>query len=228
MSVAVFTFARKHSQRCRDKMLRPFAGTTLTDICLSKFARLEYPTFLAAHEPEFRDKCRTHDVSFVQRDAHQVQIDGPLVEILAFLHEVDYDHLLLVNACLPMLRIDTVESFLDDCIEHGNRPAFAVIRKRNFFVDEQKRPLNFDITKKSLNTKEVPPVLEFAHALYFFDRRYLLETGMYWDWSEVRLIEAGSHIELIDVDTEEEFTVAEAVYRHLNGGDRGDVGGTAT
>ena len=56
---------------------------------------------------------------------------------------------------------------------------------------------------KTINSKTVAPVLEFAHALYFFEKDYFFEHGRYWDWQTVRLIEAGSAWEMIDIDTDE-------------------------
>ena len=39
--IGVFAFARTQSERCPNKMLRPFAGTTLTDIVLEKLSAFQ-------------------------------------------------------------------------------------------------------------------------------------------------------------------------------------------
>ena len=76
-----------------------------------------------------------------------------------------------------------------------------------------RRPLNFPIDLKTINTKTVEPVLEFAHALYFFDKSYFFQHGRYWDWRTVRLIETGGPHEMLDIDTEEDFTFAEVLWK---------------
>ena len=218
--VAIFSFGRKDSQRCPNKMLRPLAGTTLTDILLKKFARCHQPTFFAGYEPEFRSLCNNHGVRFVQRDERSATIDEPIVEILSFLQPLEFTHFLCVNASLPFLELDTITSFLDDCIANNSQPAFGVIRRANHLMSLDRHPLNFDITAHTINTKTVKPVLEFAHALYFFSKEYLFREGTYWDWNTVRLIELPSKLQTVDVDTEEDFRIAEALWNGLRNSPR--------
>ena len=212
-SIGVFSFGRKQSQRCPNKMLRPFADTTLADIILAKLGAFAPQAFFAGHEEEFRDKSRRHGVPFVARDPHSVAIDEPITDILSFLRDVTYSHLLIVNGCLPFLKTATIQGFLDDCRRGDLQPAFAVTRRRNHFMSLGRQPLNFPIDMKTINTKSVQPVLEFAHALYFFEKAYLFEHGGYWDWRTVRLLEAASPHELVDIDTEDDFAFAEALWK---------------
>ena len=211
--VGVFSFGRTGSQRCPNKLLRPFGGRTLTDIVLSKLLQFPHRSFFAAYEEEFRRKCERAGVPFVQRDQRSVLIDEPIAEILSFLQSVDYDYLLLVSPCLPFLRVETITAFLENCIAGGYRPAFSVMRRKNYFMTLDRRPLNFDPAAKTINTKAVDAVYEFAHALYFFKRRFFLDQGRYWDWGVVRLVELGDRRELIDIDTEEDFQWAERLWK---------------
>jgi CMP-N-acetylneuraminic acid synthetase len=212
-SIGVFSFGRTQSERCPNKMLRPFGGTTLADIVLEKLRAFSPDSFFAAVDDEFREKSERHRVAFVARDPRSVAIDEPITDILSFLHGVAYSHLLIVNGCLPFLTTRTIAAFLDDCRRGGLEPAFAVNRRRNHFMSLDHRPLNFPIDMTTINSKTVQPVLEFAHALYFFEKSYLFEHGRYWDWRTVRLVEAGSPWEMIDIDTEEDFTFAEALWK---------------
>ncbi len=212
-SIGVFSFGRSQSQRCPNKMLRPFAGTTLVDIALEKLATFGTRGFFAGHENAFRDKCVAHGVPFVRRSERSATIDEPITEILSFLHDVPFTHLLIVNACLPFLRAETIQGFLGDCVRGNLAPAFGVVRRQNHFISLDHRPLNFPADMKTINSKTVQPVLEFAHALYFFEKRYFFEHGRYWDWQQVRLVEMGDRFEIVDIDTEEDFAFAEALWR---------------
>lgn len=212
-SIGVFSFGRKGSQRCPNKMLRPFAETTLVDVMLSKLEAFAPQAFFAGGDDEFREKCARHGVPFVERDPRSSAIDEPITEILSFLNDVPYTHLLIVNACLPFLKTETIATFLDDCVRGNLAPAFGVTRRQTHFMSLDRRPLNFPADMKTINTKTVEPVLEFAHALYFFEKAYFFEHGRYWDWATVRLIEAGSPRELVDIDTEEDFAFAEAIWK---------------
>ena len=209
----IFSFARTQSQRCPNKMLRPFFDTTLTDIVLNKLAGFGNSSFFAGYELEFQEKSLQAGVRFVRRDKKSINIDQPITEILSFLKEVEFKNLLIVNACLPFLSVKTINSFLESCRRERFRPAFSVALRKNFFLDEKRRPLNFKLSLKTINTKMVSPVYEFAHALYFFDKDYFFKHGRYWDWQEVRFIEIKEKAELMDIDTEEDFKIAEEIYR---------------
>ena len=221
-NVGVFSFGRKSSERCPNKMLRPFGGTTLADILLQKLRILGDQAFFAAYEPEFREKCETHGVRHVERTLRSVSVDEPITEILSFLRDVPFSHLLIVNGCLPFLRVETIRGFLEECERGGLAPAFGVVRRQNHFIGLDRRPLNFPLNMETINSKTVQPVIEFAHALYFFERSYSFEHGRYWDWRTVRLIEMAGRDELIDIDTEEDFSFAEALWKGRRAHPHGD------
>jgi spore coat polysaccharide biosynthesis protein SpsF (cytidylyltransferase family) len=214
--IGVFSFGRMQSQRCPNKMLRPFGDTTLTDIVLGKLAAVQragWATFYAGHEDQFADRAKAHGVPFVRRSLHSVTIDGPIVEILGFLREVPHDWVLLISGCLPFLRVETILGFLDARRRGPLGPAFSVRGQRHHFVDEDRKAVNFDIAQKTLNTKAVRPLYELVDALYFFDRKFFLREGRYWEWSQVEFVAMPEKYELLDIDTEEDFRVAEAVWR---------------
>ena len=178
--IGIFSFGRKNSERCPNKMLKPFSDTTLTDIILQKLKSFNGNAFFAGYEKEFQEKCVQHRVRFVQRDRRSAHIDKPIIDILSFLHDEDYDYFIIINACLPFLSINTIKSFVAFCQSNYYEPAFAVIKRGNYYVDQTHKPLNFNIKMKTINTKEVTPVYEFAHALYFFNKDYFFKNGKYW------------------------------------------------
>jgi CMP-N-acetylneuraminic acid synthetase len=215
--VGVFSFGRKQSQRCPNKMLRPFAGTTLVDIALDKLRAFAPDAFFAGYEAEFADKASAHGVAYVSRSERSVSVDEPITEILSFLRDLPFSHFLIVNGCLPFLKATTIRAFLDQAIDGGYEPAFGVVRRQNHFIGLDRVPLNFPADMKTINTKAVQPVHEFGHALYFFEKDYFFQHGRYWDWREVRLLEMDDRYELIDIDTEEDFAFAEALWRGSRG-----------
>jgi CMP-N-acetylneuraminic acid synthetase len=210
--IVVFSFGRKQSARVPNKMLRPFAGTTLVDIALRKLQTFAPDALFAGYEPEFRDKCDEYGVRFVQRDERSVGIDGPITEILSFLRTVEAKYFLLVSACNPFLTVDHINMFLADCKQGGYRPAISVKRHRKHFVTPDARGLNFSLDTKTLNNKTVQPVFELVDGLYFFEKDFFFSEGTYWRWNEVRFLDVGGDDLLIDVDTEADFGAAQALW----------------
>jgi molybdopterin-guanine dinucleotide biosynthesis protein A len=210
--IVTFSFGRKQSARVPNKMLRPFADTTLVDIVLQKLRAFAPDAFFAGYEPEFRDKCERHGVRFVQREEQSIGIDGPITDILSFLRTVDAKYFLLVSACNPFLRLEHIQGFLADCKQGGCRPAISVKRHRKHFVTPVARGLNFSLDTKTLNNKTVQPVFELVDGLYFFEKDFFFSEGTYWRWNEVRFLDVGGDDLLIDVDTEADFGAAQALW----------------
>ncbi len=211
--IVTFSFGRKQSARVPNKMLRPFAGTTLVDIALAKLQAFAPDAFFAGYEPEFREKCDRHGVRFVQREEASINIDGPITDILSFLLTIDAKYFLLVSACNPFLRVEHINQFLDACQQGApRRPAISVKRHRKHFVTPDAQGLNFSLETKTLNNKTVQPIFELVDGLYFFEKDFFFSEGTYWRWSEVRFLDASGDDLLIDVDTEADFAAAQALW----------------
>lgn len=211
--IAIFSIGRKSSQRVRNKLLRNFNNTTLIDILLNKFKKLKKNVFFAANEREFETKCNKHKIRFVKRSYKSSHIDGPISEILNFLKNEKYKKFIIVNACIPFLKISTINNFISFCLEKPNRPAFSVIKKKNFFLDRKKKPINFKLSEKTINTKKTKEVYEFAHSLYYFDKKFFLKNGKYWNYNNLRYFEINDKYEQIDIDDKEDFEFAENLWK---------------
>jgi len=210
--VTVFSFGRTASARCHNKMLRPFAGTTLTDIVLQKLARLGLPCFFSGYEDEFKSKCATHGVPFIPRSQRSATIDGPITEILGFLEPIPSRYFIIVSACLPLLSVDDIRRFAETSMA-DRRPAMSARTHHTYFLRARDRaPLSFDGSGKTINTKTVEPVIELVHALYFFEKKFFFDEGRYWDWDQVRFHEMARPHRLVDIDTEEDFAAAQELW----------------
>jgi len=210
--IGIFSYGRIKSQRCPNKMLRPFGNTCLAEILFKKLHVFGSDAFFAGYEPEFMQLAASAGVRFIQRSENSVSIDGPISEVLSFLEPLDYDYFLIINGCLPFLKVSTIQSFLRFIQDVEYRSCSAVSPVQNYFFQQDGAPINFDLRLKTLNTKAVAPILAFANALYFFRKDYFLKNGRYWDWNTVKLFRISDPIELLDVDTETDFQIAHALW----------------
>jgi len=213
--IGVWSCARTSSTRCKQKMIRPFGESTLTDIFLKKLSNVGKNVFFGGYEPIFEQKCKLHGVPFIKRSKEAATVDEPASKIYEFLCDQPYEYLLQVNACLPFLKAESIINFLNICTE-DDKPKFAVIRKNNYFTDINGKPYNFSNNLSTINTKNVSPVNEFAHVFYFFKKSYFIENGWYWNWEDLRYIEVDDGLEIFDIDTEEQFKMAESIWNGIN------------
>lgn len=217
--VAVFLNVRMQSRRCPGKMLRPFAESTLLDICLEKIDGLGWPRtwFGAWEEPLLERAGRYPRLAVYRRSRESALSDSDPHRIFEILNAIDTPHVMWVNPCAPMLRVETLAAALDFFLAGEQRSLTAVRALGGWFYSADGRPLND--TGGNVDTMLSTPIFQVAHAFHIYDRRRMLEGGRPWpntggDPYLFQIPEAEAH----DIDTEEEFETVEYLYRRRKHG----------
>jgi CMP-N-acetylneuraminic acid synthetase len=210
--IGIFSFGRKGSFRVKNKLLKKFGNTTLTDIVLKKLKKFNKQSFFAGYDTEFEEKCSFHKIRFVKRDYKSSTIDTPITSILHFLKKQGYKKFIIINACVPFLKISTIKKFIKFCLEQPNRPAFTIVKKNNLYLNNNYKPINFNKNLKTINTKKVKEIYEFAHCLYYFDKDFFFVNKRYWNYNNLRYFEIKNKYEQIDIDTNEDFLIAKKLW----------------
>ncbi len=217
ISIAVWSCARLTSERCPNKMIKDFCGTSLTDIFLKKMQKLQkmgINVFFGGYDKILKIKCKKYGIPFVQRTKKSSEAENAS-EIYDFLCEQNFEYLLQVNACMPLLKVKTILSFLEKC-KKIKKPSFGVYEVNNYFMSKNNKPYNFNKKIKTINTKRVEKAKEFAHCFYFFKKEYYKKNGWYWDWNKVNYLSMPKSIESFDIDTKEDFEIAKLLYKKFN------------
>lgn len=213
IKIAICSCARIKSSRCKQKMVRTFNKSSLTDIMLRKLRFIKsknqkkFDVFFAGYEKIFLEKAKKYKVPFIQRTKKSANIDGPASEIYNFFKDLNYDYFFLINACMPFLKVSTIMKLVKKC-QNQNAPCFGVFLNKNFFIDDKNQAINFNKNMRVINTKKVKPIKEFAHCFYFFSRKYFKEKGVFWNWSKVKYIDLSDNLEFYDIDNEKDFQIA--------------------
>lgn len=214
-TLAILLPARRDSERVRNKMLRPFAGSTLFEICLDKLEGFKAATYVAAHEPEFLTIARERGFRTIERSRESVTSEDPSV-IHAYMTAMSESHIMFVNACNPMLRVesiaDAVEMFERKVVPGTVHGAFSVKRCSQIVFDQQRRRVN--AAADGYNSKFRPSCYLGADALVMFPRERFLETGQLWTFTpgdpEFLIFD---ELESLDVNSELDFEIAEGVFQ---------------
>ncbi len=216
--VMIHCAMRKSSQRVPNKMLRPFAGTSLAEIAVSKLAALQCKSWrvcLASRGEEFEALAAKYFIPYVERSQESVDNETTSRIIAGYVSQFSQPWQLEFNGCLALLRVETIEQFAIEAMA-AQKPRFGLIQDRDYFLNEDRQPLNWQLDQ-FLNTKTVKPVFRFAHALYYYSRQYLLERGEYWDWRELEYSVFTDYKELFDIDWLWQFDVAEQLFLKAKG-----------
>jgi len=213
--IALVVPARMHSQRVLNKMLSPFAGTTLFDICMEKLESFRDFAYTAVWEPELASVAERHGIKVLERTEESARATTGQSIHACYLKDLREETVLFLSACLPLLSVETIGKAVkailrlrDEGTFQGMVGAYPV---RRWVWNGDGEIVNSDPYVNDSRLME--PIWVSANCLYAFDREYYLKALEYWDFSlggpalfhvDVR--------ETVDVDTPNDFDVAESLW----------------
>ena len=219
--VCVMVQARLGSQRVPQKMIRPFAGTTLMDICLEKLADSQLipnkNVYASVYEPELVDICKKYDVEIYHRSEASANSEGtPMTQMYEWWDQTPFKYCVLVNACAPFLKIETVENFVKAYLETDSDGFFGVIEKKNYYWNSQNKLVTpWPEGQAVMNTKFVDTTYEAAHCLYAGRMSKIgdgIWMGDFMTPGDIELYPMDER-EVFDIDYEWQFEYYENLYK---------------
>jgi CMP-N-acetylneuraminic acid synthetase len=201
-------------------MIRPFAGSTLTDIAIDKVLDSKVLPkenfYLAAHEPELISIGKNRGINVFERSEKSAKSEGtPMTEIFEWWDKLPYKYVLMFNACCSLLSTETIDKFIRHYLQTDSDGLFGVIEKKNYFWNTEGELITeWPEGEAVLNTKMVGTTLEAAHCLYAGSMPALGENVWMGDYTpnspELFVV---PEEETFDVDYEWQFGVAETLYK---------------
>ena len=217
--IAVVIQARLGSQRVPQKMIRPIAGTTLTDMAIETIKGCtSFPQenfYLSAYEPELLKIGEKHNVNIYRRSEKSARSEGtPMTDMYEWWNKLPHKYCVLVNACAPFLTSKTIDTFVRSYSYTESDGMFGVIRKKNYFWNFNK-DLVTPLTEAVMNTKTVSPIYEAAHCLYAGRLDKIGEGVWMGDFNtpgDIKLFQMEDQ-DVFDIDYEWQFEMAEKLLR---------------
>jgi len=220
--VCVLISARLNSHRIPQKMIAPFADTTLLDISLQTVLSSKVipkkNIILAAYEDELIAIGKKHGVKIYQRSKQSSESEGKDLTVLYDWHDkIDFKFVVMINPCLPFLSIETIDKFYLEYLNNEHDGMFGVIDKKNYFWNS-----NGDLITKwteglaCMNTKFVDSTYEAANCLYA-SRLSLIKQGSWMGKAPYTknnpVIFPIEEKECFDIDYPWQFEWAEVLYK---------------
>jgi len=211
MRVVGFVPSKLNSQRLLRKNVMPLGGRPLVNHVLDTLARTCVDeTVLFASSPEVTEYIEPGlPYRFVQRP-EWLDGDGAKVQdfVGAFLDAVPCDVVVLLHITSPFIRATTVDACIDAVTSGRHESAFAALEFQRFAWFDG-HPLNYDLALPTPRTQDLEPVMVEQSGLYVFTRQLFERTGR--RIADNPYIHPVDPIEGHDIDTAEEFAVAEAM-----------------
>lgn len=215
-SISAVINARKGSTRVENKLLRPFANTTLIEIALSKLNDMYFfeNRYLAVAEKEFTDLLSTHkNVSLLSREQKSVMKGvNPLTTTFAHYLNVNSDFIFVFNPCLPFISIETIKKAFDYFQNTDYKSYTAVIETGDWIFKNNGMPLT-NTDPKNATTNKNMTFYKACHAFHIVNKNRFKEEKVLWDFeiNDPHLFKINEK-EAIDIDTIQEFKLAELLY----------------
>lgn len=212
--VLIFSQARLNSQRLPQKMIKPFAGRSLWDIMCKKLACLDYPSkFVSVYEAELEKIANSYDIYIYHRSEASANEDNDVSLIWEICRHAPYKYYVMINPCLPLLSTETINSFIQHFLVSPHPSLFAVHQFANYIWNaEGEMILPQDI--KMLNSKSLGTLYQASHSLYAGrteDIRNGIQLGDFTK-NNPELFLIKNKAECLDIDDEQDWKIAEAVY----------------
>jgi CMP-N-acetylneuraminic acid synthetase len=211
---------RHFSQRVPEKNYRLFAGKPLyrhvVDALLA--ARRVSQVVIDTDSPVIRDDCRAaygNAVVLLERPENLRAPEIPMNEILLNdMKQLTGKFFLQTHSTNPLLRADTIDDAIDrffNALEQGECDSlFSVTRRQVRIWDADAHPLNHD-PEKLIQTQDLSPFFEENSCLYLFSADILKERHN--RIGAKPLMYTMDPIEAVDIDEEEDFYLAEALFQ---------------
>jgi len=218
--ICVIIQARLGSQRIPGKMLKPFADTTLVDILLEKLTQStiipKSNIYFSVYEEELKQVAQKYSINIFHRSKQSSNSEGLLLPEIFEWHTLPFKYVILISACNPLLKLETIDNFISSFIKSSKKGGFAVFKKKNYFWDTNGNSITDWKGLPCMNTKMIDHVYEAAHCLYASPMNIIKNNQ--WLTTEgpdgLELFDI-SELESFDIDYEWQFNVAEQLYKNL-------------
>lgn len=215
-SITVVTNARLGSTRVPQKLVRPFADSSLIEIALSKLDKMDFfeHRYLAVAEKELIELGNKYkNIEILERDAAAIKKGvNPLIVTFEHYLRVPSDYIFVFNPCLPCIRIETIKKAYDYFQETNYNSYTAVIPTGDWIFDSEGNALTNSDPRNATTNKD-RSFFKGCHAFHIINKAFFLKQQVLWTFTPndphlVRIPEE----EAVDVDTPAEFDLAERIY----------------
>ena len=220
MKIIAVGQARLNSTRCKRKMLRPFANTTLVELAVKRLGNVKNfdGVYFGAHEDELLEVARSGlpSSSIKVRTKEMANTDDMMLSY-SWLRDIDFDYCMWINSCHGHLKAATLDQAADEFRGGQYKSMTSVTKRYTWYYNQDGEPVNNKDPLTQVITQQSEPLYEVANAFHLFQKEHFFSTKTYWNNKKYDpFLFVINDIEALDVDTEEEFVISEAVFNSFH------------
>lgn len=214
MKTAAVVPMKLNNRRLPQKNTKPFTnGKPLCHYILSTLLKVRGidGIYVYCSNPDIQ-KFLPPGVKFLQRSVLLDQDSTSMNEVLrCFADQVHADVYVMTHTTAPFISAKSMEKGLDAVVNGEYDSSFAV-RKLQDFLWKDGKPFNYDLNHIP-RTQDLQPLYQETSGFYIY--RSEIITGLGRRIGNHPYMVEVSETESIDIDEEEDFMIADAVYNHI-------------
>jgi len=217
MEITALLPMKGHSERVSNKNIRPFAGKPLfhhvADI-LQQSAMIREIVINTDSDEIARDASKNFSKVRIIDRPESIRGDFvPMNDVIAYdLSVLEGNHFVQTHSTNPLLTLETLNRAINEYFSLGPEydSLFSVTRLQTRLYWENGQPVNHN-PNELLRTQDLPPLYEENSNIYIFSKTAFHAAGKKRIGLSPKMFEMES-LEAMDIDTEENFILAESVY----------------
>lgn len=212
MRTVGFIPSKLNSERVPLKNIKELGGIPLVNYTVRALnkVRLIDDAILYASEPSICSYIQ-HGLryKFLERPAYLDTQEAKIQDIIKeFLRQDNADIIVLLHITSPFLKPETIFECVEKVTSGGYDSAFTAYEIKKFCWFRG-TPLNYSIERPTPRTQDIDPLIVEQSSLYVFKREVFEKTGQ--RISSNPFIKYIDHFEGHDIDTPEDFRIAELI-----------------
>ncbi len=214
MSIKALIPVRSGSQRVANKNLRPFAGTSLLEIKIRQLQRIKGldGVVVNSNSDEMLDIAEQMGAETVKRDEYFATSSVPICDVYEDMAKhMDCDTVLFTDCTNPLLNDSTIYKALELYRRlDGQYDSVMTASPVKMFMYLDGKPINYSEENKP-RSQDLPDIMALNFALHILPRDLMVRKKNIVGYKPYLL--PISVTEGFDIDTPEDFELAEFLYR---------------
>ena len=207
---------RAGSQRVKNKNIRSFAGSNLLEIKINQLKRIKEidEIIVNSDSPEMLEIAAKNGVTAVERDFYFASSDVPMNEVWAHLAEItDAEHIIYTNCTNPLVKDESYNQAIEKYFNLSNQyDSLTTVNSIQEYLWDGDRCINYNPTHHP-RSQDLPKLSALNFAISIIPRFLMIKNKSILGNCFYKL--EISNIEAIDIDTIEDFIIAESAYLSL-------------
>lgn len=219
-SVVALLPIKENSERVKGKNFRNFIGKPLYYWVLNKLIASKYISeiIIDTDSNYLLEKLNNYNGKIILVERPEKLRGGliPMNDIIKYdISLVNNQNFLQTHCTNPLISIQTIDCAIEQYFENIDEydSLFSVNKVQKRLYSSDLKPINHDLNKM-LRTQDLEPVYEENSNLFVFSKESFKENNNNRIGKKPFLFEQ-NYLEALDIDTEEDFLITEAVYEKV-------------